>query len=164
MIPGNSEKVSILVSALEARYRAQEVAGGRVQAVCAGALALLLAAAAALTLSGRIFAPDETAAVCAAALIGWIVLRFVFLADLARGLTVQHKAAIGLEERLGLRADGRFGAGTAAVLPDGPRKVTGARPAFALLDVGLVLFLAAVLFRSDLVRAAAVRGLRMAGL
>lgn len=164
MIPGNSEKVSILVSALEARYRAQEVAGGRVQAVCAGALALLLAAAGALAVSGRTFAADETAAVCAAALIGWIVLRFVFLADLARGLSAQHKAAVGLEERLGLRADGRFGAGTAAVLPEGPRKAAGPAPAFALLDVGLVLFLAAALFRSDLVRAAATHGLRMAGL
>jgi hypothetical protein len=162
MIPGNTEKVSILVSALEARYRAQEVAGGRVQAVCAGALALLLVAAGALALSGRTFAPDETLAVCAAAVTGWIVVRFVFLADLARGLAAQHKAAIGLEDRLGLRADGRFGVGTAAVLPDG--KPAGASPAFALLDVGLVLFLAAALFRSDGLRALAAQGLRSAGL
>jgi hypothetical protein len=49
-------------------------------------------------------------------------------------------------------------------LADRPRKGAGAAPAFALLDVGLLLFLAAALFRNDAVRQLGAQGLRFIGL
>ena len=168
MIPGNPEKLSILVSALEARYRALDAIRDRAQGVSVWSLGLLLGAAGFLVQSGKIFPEDQTAIICLGVLAAWLVLRFAFLADLRRGLIAQEQVAATLEERLGLYAEGRFGPGTGPVFPEVWRAAGGKggrgryfQSTYAMLDVGLVMFLGAALSRSDWVRAWAAQALRM---
>jgi len=171
MIPGNTEKLTILISALEARYRALDAIRDRGQGVSVWSLGLLLGAAGWIVQSGKIFPVDQTAVICAGVLAAWIVLRFVFLADLRRGFIAQQQVTATIEERLGLYAEGRFGPGTGPVFPEVWRAAGGkggrgrySQSTYAMLDVGLVMFLAAALSRSDWVRAWVTQGLKIAGL
>ena len=82
MMLGNQEKVSILVSALEARYRALDAIRDRTQSTCIWALGLLLAATGWLVQTSVTLANDQTAVFCIGLVASWIVLRLVFLAEL----------------------------------------------------------------------------------
>ncbi|HEY1449262.1 MAG TPA: hypothetical protein VGF33_12080 [Caulobacteraceae bacterium] len=167
MMLGNQEKASVLISALEARYRALDAIRDRAQGVCIWALGLLLAAAGWLVAKGQIQPADQTAVACVGIAATWIVLRLVFLADLQRGFRAQQKVAAGLEEALGLYAPGRFGPDSEPLFPEAWRQAgsKGGRGRFfqstyLLLDVGLLMLLTAVLSRSDWVRAWALELMR----
>lgn len=160
MMLGNQEKVSILLGALEARYRALDAIRDRVQSVGVWALGLLLAATGWLVQKSVILAGDQTAVFCAGVMAGWTVLRLVYLADLQKGFKVQQTVAAGLEERLGLYAAGRFGSESEAAYPQAWRQAgaKGGRGRFfqssnMMLDVGVVMVLLAVLSRSEWARA-----------
>jgi hypothetical protein len=167
MMLGNQEKVSILVSALEARYRALDAIRDRVQSVSIWALGLLLAAAGWLVQKSVILADDQTAVSCIGVTAGWIVLRLVFLADLQKGFGVQRKVAADLEDLLGLYAPGRFGSESEALYPAAWRHAgaKGGRGRFfqsshLMLDVGAVMLLLAILSRSECARAGAAELLK----
>lgn len=160
MMLGNQEKVSILVSALEARYRALDAIRDRVQSVSIWALGLLLAATGWLVQKSAILAGDQTAVFCIGVTAGWIVLRLVFLADLQKGFRVHQKVAAGLEDLLGLYAPRRFGSESEAAYPEAWRQAgaKGGRGRFfqssyLMLDVGVVMLLVAILSRSEWARA-----------
>jgi hypothetical protein len=160
MMLGNQEKVSILISALEARYRALDAIRDRVQSVCIWALGLLLAATGWLVQKSVILAGDQTAVFCAGVMAAWIVLRLVFLADLQKGFRVQQRVAAGLEDLLGLYAAGRFGSESEAAYPEAWRQAgaKGGRgrffqSSFLMLDVGVVMVLLAILSRNEWARA-----------
>lgn len=167
MMLGNQEKVSILLSALEARYRALDAIRDRVQSVGIWALGLLLAATGWLVQKSAILAGDQTAVFCTGVTAGWIVLRLVFLADLQKGFRVQQTVAAGLEDRLGLYAPGRFGSESEAAYPEAWRQAVakGGRGRFfqssyLMLDVGVVMLLLAILSRSEWARACAAELLK----
>ena len=165
MIPGTSEKVSILISALEANQRGLGAIGGRAQSIGLGSLVLLLGAGGWLVQSGKTLADDQTAIICLGVLVAWIVLRFVFMADLRAGFLAQQKMIGVVEERLGFYAEGRFGPGAEAVLSPtarGAKKGSGQpfRSATLMVDIGLIIFLVAALSRSDWARAWAGWALR----
>ena len=167
MMLGNQEKVSVLISALEARYRALDAIRDRAQSVCIWALGLLLAAAGWLVAKCPVQSEDQTAVACLGIVATWIVLRRVFLADLQRGFRAQQQVAAGLETALGLYAPGRFGPDSEALFPEAWRHAgtKGGRGRFfqstyLLLDVGLLMLLTAVLTRSDWIRAWASELLR----
>jgi hypothetical protein len=171
MVLGNAEKVSILVSALRERYRALDAIRDRVQGVSVWSLGLLLGAAGWILQSGKAFADDQTAISCIGVLAAWIVLRFVFLADLRTGFRGQQKVAAGLEDLLGFYAPGRFGPESEALFPGVWRqagsKGGGGRffqSTLMMVDVGLVMFLVSALSRNDWVRAWASWALERAGL
>jgi hypothetical protein len=159
MMLGNQEKVSVLVSALEARYRALDAIRDRAQSICVWALGLLLAAAGWLVAKGQILSADQMIVASVGVVATWIVLRLVFLADLQRGFRAQQKVAANLEDVLGFYAAGRFGPGSEALFPEAWRQAgtKGGRGRFfqstyLLLDFGLLMLLTAVLSRSDWVR------------
>jgi hypothetical protein len=159
MVLGNPEKVSVLISALEARYHALDAIRDRTQAVCIWALGLLLAAAGWLIAKGQILSADQTVVASLGVAATWIVLRLVFLADLQRGFRAQQKVAAGLEDALGFYAPGRFGPGSEALFPEVWRQAgtKGGRGRFfqstyLLLDFGLLMLLTAILSRSDWMR------------
>jgi hypothetical protein len=160
MMLGNQEKVSILISALESRYRALDAIRDRVQSVGVWALGLLLAATGWLVEKSVILAGDQTAIVCIGVVAGWIVLRLVFLADLRKGFKAQQRVAAGLEDLLGLYATGRFGSESKAAYPEAWRQAgaKGGRGRFfqsshLMLDVGVVMLLLAILSRGEWARA-----------
>jgi len=160
MMLANQEKVSILVSALEARYRALDAIRDRVQSVSIWALGLLLAATGWLVEKSVILADDQTAVSCVGVMAGWIVLRLVFLADLQKGFRVQQRVAAGLEDLLGLYSPQRFGPESEAAYPESWRQA-GAKggsgrffqSSHLMLDVGVVMLLLAILSRSEWARA-----------
>jgi hypothetical protein len=160
MMLGNQEKVSILVSALEARYHALDAIRDRTQSICIWALGLLLAAAGWLVQKNAILGDDQTAVFCIGVAASWIVLRLVFLADLRRGFRAQQRVAAGLEDLLGLYAPHRFGPESEAAYPEAWRRAgaKGGRGRFfqstyLMLDVGLMMLLVAILSRSECARA-----------
>jgi hypothetical protein len=160
MMLSNQEKVSILVSALEARYRALDAIRNRVQNVGIWALGLMLAATGWLVQKTVILAGDQTAVFCVGVMAAWIVLRLIFLADLQKGFRVQQKVAAGLEDLLGLYAPRRFGSESEAAYPE-PWRQAGAKggrgrsfqSSHLMLDVGAVMLLLAILSRSEWARA-----------
>jgi hypothetical protein len=160
MMLGNPEKVSILVSALEARYRALDAIRDRVQSVSIWALGLSLAATGWLVQESLFLADDQTAVFCIGLVADWFVLRLVFFADLRRGFKVQQKVAAGLEDLLGLYAPRRFGPESEAAYPEAWRQAgaKGGRArffqsAYLMLDVGVVMLMLAILSRSEWARA-----------
>jgi len=160
MMLGNQEKVSILVSALEARYHALDAIRDRTQSICIWALGLLLAAAGWLVQTNVILGDDQTAVFCIGVAASWVVLRLVFLADLRRGFKAQQRVAAGLEVLLGLYAPHRFGPESEAAYPEvwrqaGSKSGRGRffQSTYLLLDLGLVMLLVAILSRSEWTRA-----------
>ncbi len=160
MMLGNQEKVSVLVSALEARYRALDAIRDRVQSVSIWALGLLLAATGWLVQKSVILADDQTAVSCIGVAAGWVVLRLVFLADLQKGFRVQQRVAAGLEDLLGLYSPRRFGSESEAAYPEAWRHAgaKGGRGRFfqsshLMLDVGVMILVLAILSRSEWARA-----------
>ena len=167
MVLGSSEKVTILISALEARYRALESIRDRAQGVSIWSLGLLLAAAAWLVATEKAPADDQLIVICLAVAWAWGAMRFAWLANLRTGLRAQAQVAAVLEERLGLYAEGRFGLGTPAVFPaawrqagqkSGPGRYF--QSTYLILDAGLALFVLAALARSAWGRAWTVHLLR----
>jgi hypothetical protein len=157
MVIGNPEKVSILVSSLQASRRAAAAVTARAQTVSLLALALMLAAAPWLVRGGAILADDQTAIFCAGAVAAWGALRFVLLAQLRNDAAAHSRTVNRLEDLLGFYAPRRFGPEAEAVFaaPSGGRKA--ALPALGspprLIDMGLIILLVAVISRSDWVRA-----------
>lgn len=169
MVLGNTERVSILVAALEASYRALAAAAARAQGVCLWSLGLALAGAAWLAHGDAILATDQAVIIAVAVLAAWFALRFVFLADLRKSFVAQRKVASGLEDLLGFYAPRRFGPEAEAVFPDSWRaagKKAGSPfgSAAPLIDVGLIMLLIAIASRSDWIRAWAGHWLRTAGI
>jgi hypothetical protein len=171
MMLSNQEKVSILVSALEARYRALDAIRDRAQSVCAWALGLMLAAAGWLVAKGQILSNDQTAVACFGVVATWTVLRLAYLSDLQKGFGTQQRVAASLEDLLGFYSPRRFGPETEAIFPQEWRQagIKGGRgrffqSTFLLFDFGLFMLLVAVLSRSDWVRAWASALMRVAKL
>ena len=89
MVLGNTEKVSILVTALEASYRALSAAAARAQLVCLWSLGLALTGAAWLAHGDAILAADQAVILAAGVLAAWFALRLAFLADLRKSFAVR---------------------------------------------------------------------------
>jgi hypothetical protein len=151
MIVGNPEKVSTLICALEARYRALEAIVARARAVCVWSLATVLAAAGWVVWAGAVLADDQTVILCLAALVGWLALRFGLLPAWRREAAMQRQQAVGLEGLLGLREPGRFGPDSPPALPEAPRAAGAVGQ--GMVDVGFAVLVVAILSRGDSIRA-----------
>lgn len=98
----NEQKVSILVSGLEERYKSIHAIRDRIQSICVWALGLMLAASGWLIQSDMQFSPCQKFFYIVSVLVAFWALRFNFLSDLYRGFQRQQQVAVRLEKALGL--------------------------------------------------------------
>ncbi|KND51879.1 MAG: hypothetical protein ABA06_01300 [Parcubacteria bacterium C7867-001] len=98
----NEQKVSILVSGLEERYKSIHAIRERIQNICVWALGLMLAASGWLIQSDVEFSPCQKLLYIVGVVVAFWALRFNFLDDLYKGFQKQQQVAVRLEKALGL--------------------------------------------------------------
>lgn len=112
------QKVSILLAALEERYKSIHTIRERVQSTGVWALGLLVAASGTLFQS-EINLPLPITIFCVIGVLFSLgVLRFMYLENLERGFNKQLRVAVRLEKALGLFSVGIFDNEDTSVYPD----------------------------------------------
>ncbi len=104
----SSEKVTVLLAALQERYEALRSIRARVEGIGLWSLGLLLAGAAWIVQSDAVIGRYEKVLYIAGILVGICVLRCYYLSDLAKGFKGQQKVTVRLEKVLGLYEHGTF--------------------------------------------------------
>lgn len=100
----NEQKVSILVSGLEERYKSIHAIRDCIQNICVWALGLMLAASGWLIQSDVQFTSCQKFLYIVGIVVAFWALRFNFLADLYKGFQSQQRVAVRLEKSLGMFA------------------------------------------------------------
>jgi len=95
-------KLQILISALQERYIAIHTIRSRVEKVSLWALGLMLAVSGWLIQSSIRFSNEEKILFVIGIISAFLVLRYIYFADLERGFKKQKQVASRLEELLGL--------------------------------------------------------------
>ncbi|MDO8594933.1 MAG: hypothetical protein Q7R93_05515 [bacterium] len=112
-----AEKVSILISALEERYEALRVIRSRAESIGLWSLGLLLSAGAWIIQSELIVNHFEKVLYLVGASLAFVVLRFNYLEDLARGFKGQQRAAARIEKALKLYEQNFFDESNESIYP-----------------------------------------------
>lgn len=152
MILTDEDKVQIVRSGLEERYKSLHEIRARIQGVCVWALGLLLGAAGWLLQTEINLTHLQKTAVVVAVGVSFVSLRFWFLADLQRGFRGQQRTAARLEKALMLYDVGVFDTEPTPIYP-AEWKAAGSdqgggqffRSTYLLLYVGLVMLVGATL-------------------
>lgn len=112
-----SQKVTILLAALQERYQALRTIRERVQGVGLWALGLLAAASGWVLQATESLDNTKRWAALGGLMAAVIILRFVYLADLKRGFDAQQRTAARLERALGFYQVGVFDDESAPIYP-----------------------------------------------
>ncbi len=150
----DKEKVDILVSALEERYRSIHIIRDRVQNICVWALGLLLGTGAWLLQAEIILSDEQKILIIVAVVVSFVVLRFNYLEDLKKGFANQQLSAARIEKTLGLFTPRFFDTNTEESIYPKSWEKAGEKgyegkffsSSFILLYVGLAFIIVAILF------------------
>jgi uncharacterized membrane protein YsdA (DUF1294 family) len=104
-----AEKTSVLLAALSERYEALRVIRARVQEVCLWSMGVLFGASGWITTSHQQFSWETKLAFLAVLVAAMVVVRCIYLRDLASGFRTQQKVAAKVEEALGFYKPNFFG-------------------------------------------------------
>ncbi len=96
----STEKISILLAALQERYNATHIIRARVENICTWTLGILVTAAGLFIGKATCLALNDKIVLSASLLAIFIILRFVFLRDLEKGFHSQFRAAARIEKIL----------------------------------------------------------------
>lgn len=111
------QKLTILLAALEERYRSLHIIRDRVQNVCIWTLGVLLAASGWLVQSDVILSCRHKIAYVIGLLAAFAVLRFLYLADLNKGFKSQQQVAVRIELSLRLFQPGALNTPDQSIYP-----------------------------------------------
>src|SRR3989344_876747 len=102
------QKVDILISALEERYKALHVIRERVQSIGIWALGLLFGAGAWLMQGDVSLSAFQKELLVIAAAVMYVAVRYSYLENLSMGFKKQQRVAVQLEKALGLFTPSMF--------------------------------------------------------
>jgi hypothetical protein len=146
------QKVSVLLSALDERYKSIHTIRDRIQTICVWSLGLLLAGGGWLIQSDSVLSTNQRILYVGGITVAFLVLRFAFLEDLRKGFQTQRRTAARIEKSLGMFSPGVFDENKSPLYPDAWEKsgTPGSEGRFfestcLLLYVGVVFLVAAVL-------------------
>lgn len=147
-------KVDILGKILEERYSTLRTIRARVQDICIWSLGLLVGAGAWLLQSDFLLYFDEAVIYIVFVVAAYVVLRWVYFADIESGFKKQQRALVKLEKTLHLYTKGYYSEEGESVLPEawehaGTEQGEGQffRVNYALLNLGMAIFIATVLLK-----------------
>jgi hypothetical protein len=150
----NDHNVEILLAALKERYDAIHAIRKRTQDVCVSSLGILFGFSGWLVQSGVVLDLVHKIIYVISILASFMVLRFLYLADLQRGFRNQQRVAVRIEKTLRLFSVGAFDDAKEAIYPEnwqhagtrvGPGKFY--HSTYALLYLGTVLLIATILLK-----------------
>ena len=113
-----TDKVTILLAALQERYEALRAIRSRVEGLGLWVLGLLLSAAAWIVQSDIIIPKDDKTAYIVALTVAFVILRFKYLRDLSKGFKSQLRVAVNIETALKLYEPGFFDGGKKSIYPN----------------------------------------------
>lgn len=149
----SENKINILITALEERYEALRVIRSRVENMGFWSLGLLLGAGGWIIQSGMMLTRTEKATYFIGVTFAFLVLRFGYLEDLAKGFKGQQRAAVRIEKALKLYEPRFFDDSDESIYPPewehaGTGKGAGKffDTTFNLLYIGFGFLLIAILF------------------
>lgn len=123
----DKDKVSILLAALAERYNSIHLIRGRVENTGVWIIGLALAAGSWLLQSNAALSDMQRTVLVLGTLAALGVIRFSYLADLHTGFVGQQRAAVRIEETLGLYERGLFDSRKEPIYPDSWRAAGTAR-------------------------------------
>ncbi len=145
------QKVSILLAALDERYKSMHMIRERVQSTGVWALGLLVAAGGALLQSGVVLPSEQVLLYVIGTLIAFGILRFRYLEDLQKGFKSQQRVTVRLEQSLGLFTPGVFDDDSKSVYPEDWKRAGNGEgggkffeTTYLLLYVGVAFLLASI--------------------
>ncbi len=113
----DSNKVNILLSALQERYNAIHIIRARVESICTWTLGILVTATGLFIGKSAELSCDEKVFLTVALIAILLALRFLFLRDLEKGFRSQFRTAARIENILHLFEDDAYS--QASVYPKG---------------------------------------------
>jgi hypothetical protein len=155
----SDKKVDILISALEERYSSVHRIRDRVQSIGIWAIGLLLGAGGWILQSGITYTSGQKFLVLLGVVAAFVVLRFVYLADLQKGFRTQQSVVVRLEKALGLFTPDVFDKTSEPIYPkkwehagshEGSGKFFVAT--YTLLYVGVAFLILVILFSGAFVQ------------
>jgi len=148
----NPEKVSVLLAALEERYKAMHAIRERVQSVGIWALGILFAAGAWLMQSNVSLSASQKELLIVGIAVMFTALKYNYLGNLNIGFKKQQRTAVRIEKSLGLFTNGVFDSEADSVYPvewasAGTEKGDGKffHTTYMLLFIGAIFLIAVIL-------------------
>jgi hypothetical protein len=146
-------KVTILISALEERYKSIHTIRERVQSIGIWALGVMFGAGGWLLQSGIEFTFFQKLGMIIFIVVAYRKLRYEYLHDLNKGFKSQQKVAARIESTLGLFSTGVFDDESTSIYPEGWKNCgqeDGEGKFFVttynLLLIGLIFFAFSIIF------------------
>ncbi len=156
-ITENEQKIPILISALEERYKSIHAIRDRVQSMSLWILGILAAASGWLLTTETAITSHQKLFFILGGIIIFILIRFSYLEDLNKGFKAQQQAATRAEKSLGLYEEGVFNDEAESIYPKGWQnagKMDGAgkffETSYSLIYAGFAFLLLAILLNGGL--------------
>ncbi len=111
------DNTEVLLFALKERYESQHKIRDRVQSIGIWSLGLLLAASGWLMQEETILTFYQKLFMGLGVIVGFIILRYVYLADLYKGFCSQQRVAVRLEKILGFYTKGVYDNSNKTIFP-----------------------------------------------
>lgn len=153
----DEQKINILLSALEERYRSIHIIRERVQNICLWLLGIFLAVSGWVIQSTIILTTPQKIIYIVGTLVAFYVLRFLYLTDLNRGFKTQQIVATRIEKKLQLFKPVAFDGSEEPIYPENWKKSGGKdgegkffNSTYVLLYVGVTILVASILLKGCL--------------